>query len=152
LYEPTISLVGNLGNDPDLRYTPNGVAVCDLRVATTPRREVGGVWEDKETLWFTISCWRELAENVAQSFKKGDRLVITGRLLQQTYVREDGSTSTKMLIEAVGVGPDVRRFPVEVKRTVRAGSSADVLSDKWFDAETGEVLREPADEAEAIAV
>jgi len=154
VHEPTITLVGNLGNDPDLRYTPNGHAVCDIRVATTPRRQVGDEWEDKETLWFTISCWHGLAEHVAQSLKKGDRVLVSGRLLKQTYVREDGSESVKLVIDAASVGPDLKRFPLEIKRTVRAGSSAELLRDKWdVDHETGEILGEnPLAAEEPIAV
>lgn len=143
MYEPTISFGGHLGGDPELRFTPNGVAVCDLRVATTPRRPVGDEWEDKETLWFKVSCWKQLAENVAGSFKKGDRVVINGRLLQQSYTRNDGTTGTSLLVEATGVGADVSRFPVEIKRTVREGSSAEVLADKWLDRSTGEVITAP---------
>jgi single-strand DNA-binding protein len=140
---PTISFTGHLGRDPELRFTPNGFAVCDLRVATTPSRKVGDTWVDKETLWFKISCWNELAENVSQSLKKGDRIVVTGRLLQQSYVKADGTPGVTLLVEAVGVGADVKRYPVEIKRTVRAGSSAEVLTDKWqVDPETGEVLGE----------
>lgn len=141
--EPTISFGGNLGGDPELRFTPNGVAVCDLRVATTPRREIAGEWQDKETLWFKVSCWRQLAEHVAASFKKGDRVIVSGRLLQHTYERGDGTLKTDLLVDAALVGADVARFPVEIKRTVRAGSSAEVLGDKWVDPETGEVLDEP---------
>lgn len=141
--EPTISFGGNLGGDPELRYTPNGVAVCDLRVAVTPRREVSGQWEDKETLWFTVSCWRQLAEHAALSFKKGDKVVVTGRLLQHTYERSDGSLKTALVVDAAAVGADVARFPVEVKRTVRTGSSAEVLGDRWVDTATGEVHDAP---------
>jgi single-strand DNA-binding protein len=143
VYEPTISLGGHLGGDPELRYTPNGVAVCDLRVATTPRRPVGDAWEDKETLWFKVSCWKQLAENVAESFKKGDRVVISGRLLQQSYTRNDGTAGTSLVVEATGVGADVSRFPVEIKRAVRPGSSAELLPDKWVDRATGEIVSAP---------
>lgn len=141
--EPTIAFGGHLGGDPELRFTPNGVAVCDLRVATTPRREVAGQWEDKETLWFKVSCWRQLAEHVAASFKKGDRVVVTGRLLQQSYERGDGTVRTDLVVDAAVVGADVSRFPVEIKRTVRSGSSAELLTDKWADRETGEIVDEP---------
>ncbi len=134
MYEPTITLGGHLGGDPELRYTPNGVPVCDLRVATTPRRQVGEQWEDKETLWFKVSVWRQLAEHVAESFKKGDRVVVTGKLLQQSYQREDGSVRTDLVVDAAVIGADVSRWPVAVKRTVRAGSSAELLTDRWADA------------------
>jgi single-strand DNA-binding protein len=138
--EPTISLVGHLGGDPELRYTPNGVAVCDLRVATTPRRQVGDEWRDRETLWFKIACWRQLAEHVAGSFHKGDRVIVQGKLLQETYERRDGTTGLSLVIDATVVGADVSRCPVELKRPVRAGSSADLMPERWVDRGTGEVV------------
>ncbi len=138
--EVAISLVGHLGGDPDLRYTPNGVPVCDIRLATTPRRKVGDEWQDKETLWFNLTCWRELAEQVAESFKKGDRLVVQGKLLQQTYERNDGTIGTKLVIDATAVGADVSRYAVEVKRTVRPGSTADLMPEKWLNQATGEIV------------
>jgi single-strand DNA-binding protein len=140
VYEPSIALGGHLGGDPELRFTPNGVAVCDIRIATTPRRKVGDVWEDRETLWFKVACWRQLAEHVAASFKKGDRVLVQGQLLQETYERRDGSTGVNLVVDASLVGADVGRCPVEVKRPVRAGSSADLMPEKWVDRSTGEVV------------
>jgi single-strand DNA-binding protein len=138
--EPTITLVGHLGGDPELRYTPNGVAVCDLRVATTPRRQVGEEWFDRETLWFKLSCWRQVAEHVAGSFRKGDKVVVQGKLLQETYERKDGTTGVNLVIDATVVGADLSRCPVELKRPARTGSTADLMPEKWVDRETGEVL------------
>ncbi|HUR14504.1 MAG TPA: single-stranded DNA-binding protein [Mycobacteriales bacterium] len=141
--EVLISLVGHLGGDPELRFTPNGVAVCDMRLATTPRRKVGDEWQDKETIWFNITCWRELAQHVAESFKKGDRVLAQGKLLQQSYERNDGTTGTKLVLDAGAIGADVSRCPVELKRPVRSGSSADLMPEKWLDRETGEVMSGP---------
>jgi single-strand DNA-binding protein len=145
VYEPTIALGGHLGRDPELRYTPNGVPVCDLSVATSPRVKVGEEWQDRgETLWFKVSCWRALAEHVAASFKKGDRVLVQGRLLQQTYQRQDGTTGVSMVVDAGLVGADVSRYPIEVKRPVRAGSTADLMPEKWVDQATGEIVSGPA--------
>lgn len=143
MYEPTIALGGYLGGDPELRYTPNGVAVCDIRVATTPRRQVGDEWQDRETLWFKVACWKQLGENVAASFKKGDRVVVQGKLLQETYERRDGTTGVNLVVDATLVGADVRRCPVELKRPVRAGSSADLMPERWLDRATGEIVTAP---------
>jgi single-strand DNA-binding protein len=140
VYEPSIALVGNLGRDPELRYTPNGVAVCDIRLATTPMVQRGEEWLEKETLWFKVACWRELGEHVAESFKKGDRVIVQGKLLQETYERRDGTTGLTLVVDAAVVGADVRRCPVELKRPVRAGSSADLMPEKWLDKETGEIV------------
>jgi single-strand DNA-binding protein len=143
VYEPTIALGGHLGGDPELRFTPNGVPVCDIRVATTPRRQVGDTWQDRETLWFKVACWKQLAEHVAASFKKGDRVLVQGKLLQETYERRDGSTGINLVVDAALVGADVGRAPVDVKRPVRAGSSADLMPEKWLDRGTGEIVTGP---------
>jgi single-strand DNA-binding protein len=144
VYEPTIELSGHLGSDPALRYTPNGVAVVDLRVATTPRRKVGEEWQDLETLWFTVTCWKQLAENAAASFRKGDRLMVRGRLGQQTYVRTDGSVTSKWVIDAQAVGADASRAEVTVKRPAREDAAAAAWPDKWASQLTGEVADDPA--------
>jgi single-strand DNA-binding protein len=141
--EVSISLVGHLGGDPELRYTPNGIAVCDVRLATTPRRKVGEEWQDKETLWFRVTCWRELAENVAATFKKGDRVLVQGRLLQQSFERNDGTIATKLVIDADAIGPDLSRCAADLKRPVREGSSADLMPEKWLDRGTGEIVTGP---------
>jgi single-strand DNA-binding protein len=145
--EPTIALSGHLGGDPELRYTPNGVAVCDIRVATTPRRQVGDDWQDRETQWFKVACWRQTAEHVAASFKKGDRVVVHGKLLQESYEKRDGTTGVTLVVDPTFVGADLSRCPVEVKRPVRAGSSADLMPETWVDRETGEIVTAPAEAA-----
>jgi single-strand DNA-binding protein len=143
VHEPTISVIGNLGGDPQLRYTPNGVAVCEVRMATTPSRKVGEEWHDKETIWFRLSCWRELGENVAATLRKGDRVVVLGKLLQNTYEKRDGSTGTDIVIDVTSIGPDLKRCTAEVKRPVRAGSTAELMPEKWVDKETGEIMTAP---------
>jgi len=145
VYEPTIELSGHLGSTPDLRFTPNGTAVCDFRVAVTGRRKVGEDWQDLETLWFTVSCWKQLAENAATSLRKGDRVVVRGRLGQQTYERTDGTQGTKLVVDALALGADLSRAEVTVKRPVREGAAAQVWADKYASIETGEVADDPAD-------
>lgn len=143
MYEPTITLSGYLGSDPELRFTPNGVPVCDVRLATTPRVKIGDTWLDKETIWFRLSCWNALGEHVAASLKKGDRVVVQGRLLQETYERKDGTTGVSLHVKVDGIGPDLWRCAVEVKRPARVGSSADLMPEMWVDRGTGEVLSRP---------
>ncbi len=138
--EPQIQLTGNLAFDPEVRITPNGVPVVDLRVATTRRFKVGEEWQDGETLWFDVACWKQLAENVGTSLKKGDRVTVAGRLLQKSWTREDGSTSVKLVIDASAVGADLSRFPLKVMRPVRDGSIADLLPELWANKATGEVV------------
>jgi single-strand DNA-binding protein len=152
VYEPTVELSGHLGSDPELRYTPNGTPVCDLRVAVTPRRKVGEEWHDLETVWFSVSCWKQLAENVAASLHKGDRVLVGGRLGQQSYSRGDGSAATKLVVDATTVGADLSRAEVKVKRPVREGAAAEVWADKFgAPPPDGPVVAETADEGEEQA-
>ena len=151
MQEPQISFTGNIGFDPVVRYTPNGVAVVDLRVGTTRRVQVGEQWQDGETLWFDVSCWKQLAENVSTSLKKGDRVTVNGRLLQKSWTREDGSVSTRLVVDATFVGADLGRHPVKVVRPVRDGSSAEVLPHRWVDTTTGELDAAPAAQEEEAA-
>lgn len=129
--EPTIELTGHLGADPDLRFTPNGFPVVDLRVATTRRFKVGEEWQDGETMWFNVSCWKQLAEHVAGSLHKGDKVVVTGRLSQSSWTREDGSVSSKLVIDATAVGIDLSRAPAKVMLPMREGSAAASLPEHW---------------------
>ncbi|MGB8652732.1 MAG: single-stranded DNA-binding protein [Mycobacteriales bacterium] len=147
--EPQISLTGNLARDPELRFTPNGVPVADLRIGSTQRRRVGEQWEDGETLWFDVACWKQLAENVCASLKKGDRITVAGRLAQRSWARGDGSTGTTLVVDASAVGVDLGRYPVTVRKPVREGSAVEVFADRYldaagsdvaFDATTGELL------------
>jgi single-strand DNA-binding protein len=133
VYEPTIELTGHLGADPELRFTPNGHQVVELRVATTRRFKVGEEWQDGETMWFNVSCWKQLAEHAAESLHKGDKVVVTGRLSQSSWTREDGSVSSKLVIDATAVGIDLSRAPVKVMLPVREGSAAATFAERWAD-------------------
>ncbi len=131
MYEPHIDLTGYLAFDPTVKFTPNGHQVVDLRVATSRRYQVGEEWHDGETLWFDVACWKQLAENVSQSVKKGDKVVVSGKLLQRSWTREDGSVGTTLVIDATHVGIDLGRHPVVVRRPIRDGSAADALRERW---------------------
>ena len=142
--EPQINLAGNLAYTPTLRYTPSGVAVTDLRVATTQRRRVGEEWEDGETLWFGVTCWKQLAENAVASLKKGDRVTVAGRLAQRTWKKEDGTEVVNLEIDATAVGVDLSRYPVSIEKPVRVGADQDTWGDKFAHVVTGEVADAPA--------
>ena len=141
--EPQISLSGNLAFDPSLRYTPNGVAVVDLRIASTQRRKVGDAWEDGETLWFDVACWKQLAEHVSTSLHKGDRVTVAGRLAQKSWKRDDGTEGVKLVVDATSVGVDLSRYPVSVLKPVRESAAQEVFPDRWVDRTTGEVVSAP---------
>ena len=121
-----ITLVGNLTADPELRYTPNGVAVAKFTVASTPRsydREAGE-WKDGVTLFLTCSSWRQAAENVTESLEKGMRVIVQGRLRQRSYEAQDGSKRTVYEVEADEVGPSLRNASAKVSRASRSGPGA----------------------------
>ncbi len=140
--EPYIQLSGNLGGDPQLRYTPNGTPVLDFRVATTQRKRIGdNEWADGETLWFDVTCWKQLAENVAESLHKGDRVNVSGLLAQSSYTREDGTVATKLVINGSKVGVDLSRSTAKLSRTVR--QSAGEAAFGYVHAATGEVTPDP---------
>jgi single-strand DNA-binding protein len=87
-----VVIVGNLTDDPELRYTPNGAAVVKFRVAVNRRyQDQSGQWKDGDTSYFTVNGWRTLAENVAESLTRGSRVVVVGRLQQRAWTAEDGS-------------------------------------------------------------
>lgn len=149
--EPQISLAGNLAYDPKLRFTSTGVPVTDLRVASTQRKRVGEQWEDGETLWFGVTCWKQLAENVAKSLHKGDRVTVAGRLAQRTWTKEDGTDVVNLEIDATAVGVDLGRFPVSIEKPVRSTADQDTWGHKYTHVITGELVDEPeGDPAEYI--
>ena len=97
--ETPITVVGNLVADPELRFTPSGAAVANFRIASTPRsfnRETNQ-FEDGEALFLTCNCWRQMAENVAESLTKGMRVIVQGRLRQRSYQTRDGENRTCLL-------------------------------------------------------
>jgi single-strand DNA-binding protein len=110
-------VIGNLTADPDLRYTPNGAAVCRLGVAVTRRERDGDGWRDGETSFYDVACWRELAENVTESLHTGDRVVIVGRLRQRSWEGTDGERRSKVEIDADEVSPSLRWATAQVTRT-----------------------------------
>ena len=101
--ETTITVIGNLTNDPELRFTPSGSAVANFTVASTPRTfdRQSNEWKDGETLFLRASVWREAAENVAESLTKGMRVIVTGRLTMRQYETREGEkrTSTEIQVD-----------------------------------------------------
>ena len=118
-----ITIVGNLVADPELRYTPSGAAVCNGRVASTPRtfNKQTNQWEDAEALFLTFNLWRQAAENVANSLHKGDRVIVVGNLRQRSYESKTGDKRTVYEIEADEVGPSLRYATAQITKTPRQG-------------------------------
>jgi single-strand DNA-binding protein len=121
--ETSITVIGNLTADPELRFTPSGVAVCNFTVATTPRQfdKSANEWRDGETMFLPCGVWREAAENVAESFRKGMRVIVSGRLKSRTFETKDGDKRTVIELDAEEVGPSLRYATAQVRRTQRTG-------------------------------
>ena len=121
--ETVITLIGNLVDDPELRFTPSGAAVASFRVASTPRTydRASGEWKDGETLFLTCSAWRQLGENVAESLTRGSRVIVQGRLKQRSYETREGEKRTVFEIDVDEVGPSLRSATAKVTRTTRSG-------------------------------
>jgi single-strand DNA-binding protein len=124
--ETVITLIGNLVDDPELRFTPSGAAVASFRVASTPRTydRASGEWKDGETLFLTCSAWRQLGENVAESLTRGSRVIVQGRLKQRSYETREGEKRTVFEIDVDEVGPSLRSATAKVTRTTRSGGGS----------------------------
>ena len=122
--ETVITVVGNLTNDPELRFTPSGAAVASFTVASTPRtfdRE-SGQWKDGDPLFLRCSVWRQYAENVAESLTKGMQVMVQGRLKQRSYETREGEKRTVVELDVDDVGPTLRFATAKVTKAQRGGS------------------------------
>ncbi|MGN7150778.1 single-stranded DNA-binding protein [Arthrobacter sp. SAFR-179] len=113
--ETTITVIGNLTSDPELRFTPSGSAVANFTIASTPRTfdRQSNEWKDGETLFLRASVWREAAENVAESLTKGMRVIVTGRLKSRSYETKEGEKRTVIELEVDEIGPSLRYANVQ---------------------------------------
>jgi single-strand DNA-binding protein len=123
--DTTITMIGNLVDDPELRFTPSGAAVAKFRVASTPRYldKATNEWKDGESLFLQCQIWRQAAENVAESLTKGMRVILSGRLKQRSYETKEGEKRTVFEVEVDEVGPSLRNATAKVTRTQRAGGT-----------------------------
>ena len=121
--ETPITVVGNLVADPELRFTPNGAAVANFRIASTTRsfNRDTNQWEDGDALFLTCSVWRQAAENVAESLSKGMRVIVNGRLKQRSYQTREGENRTVFEVDVDEVGPSLKYATANVTRTPREG-------------------------------
>ena len=121
--ETVITVVGNLVDDPELRFTPSGAAVANFRIASTPRTldRQTNEWKDGDALFLSCSVWRQAAENVAESLQKGMRVVVQGRLKQRQYETREGEKRTVVELDVDEVGPSLKYATAKVARTTRQG-------------------------------
>ena len=122
--ETTITIVGNLTADPELRFTPSGAAVANFTVASTPRTfdRQSNEWKDGETLFMRCSVWRDAAENIAESLHRGTRVIVTGRLKSRSYETKEGEKRTVVELDVDEVGPSLRYASAKVTKAERGGS------------------------------
>lgn len=123
--DTVITVIGNLTGDPELRFTPNGAAVANFTIASTPRNfdRASGEWKEGETLFLRASVWREAAENVAETLKKGMRVIAQGRLKSRSYETKEGERRTSMELEIEEIGPSLRFASANVSRNQRSGGN-----------------------------
>jgi single-strand DNA-binding protein len=121
--DTTITVVGNLTADPELRFTPSGAAVANFTVASTPRiyDRQAGEWKDGEALFLRCNIWREAAENVAESLTRGARVIVSGRLKQRSFETREGEKRTVFEVEVDEIGPSLRYATAKVNKASRSG-------------------------------
>jgi single-strand DNA-binding protein len=119
--DTVITIIGNLVDDPELRFTPSGAAVAKFRIASTPRTfdRQTNEWKDGEALFLTVNVWRDPAEHCAESLQRGMRVIVQGRLRQRTYDTKEGEKRTVYEIEADEVGPSLRSATAKVTKAQR---------------------------------
>ncbi len=117
-FNNTITITGNVTREPELRFTPAGAALCEFGVAWNLRKQNG----DDEAMFFNVTCWRSLAENVAESIDKGDRVIVTGRLNWRSWETDAGEKRQVVDIQAEEVGPSLQWASADVTRNERTDS------------------------------
>jgi single-strand DNA-binding protein len=129
--EPILTIVGNLTNDPELRFTPSGQAVASFTVASSARflDKTTNEWKDGDALYMRCSVWRQYAENVAESLTRGTRVVVTGRLKQRSFETKEGEKRTVIEMDVEDVGPALRYATAKVTRVQRSGGGAGFSGD-----------------------
>jgi single-strand DNA-binding protein len=120
-----VTLVGNLTADPELRFTPSGLQVANLRLAVTPRtRQQDGTWRDGETSFHTVTVWRDQAEHATETLAKGARVIVVGRPKERTWTDQDGTEHHVVEVDAEELGPSLRWATAKVTRTNGTGRKA----------------------------
>ena len=120
-----LTVVGNLVDDPELRFTPAGQPVARFRIASTPRfmDKATNEWKHGDSLFLTCNVWRQAAENVAESLQRGMRVIVSGRLKQRSYETKEGEKRTVYEVEVDDVGPSQRNASAKVNKVARSGGN-----------------------------
>jgi single-strand DNA-binding protein len=153
--ETNLTVIGNLTDDPELRFTPSGAAVANFTVASTPRflDKQTNEWKDGDALFLRCSVWRQAAENVAESLQRGARVIVTGRLKQRSYETKEGEKRTVFEVEVDEIGPSLRYATAKVVKGQRGGGggggggfgggSSGAADDPWATPAPGGTTDEP---------
>jgi single-strand DNA-binding protein len=120
--DTVIVVIGNLVDDPGLRYTASGAAVANFTIASTPRVKKGDQWEDGESLFLRCNIWRQPAEHVVESLTKGARVIAQGRLKQRSFETREGEKRTVVELDVDEIGPSLRYATAKVNKVARSGS------------------------------
>ena len=119
-----VTIIGNLTRDVELRFTPSGQAVASFGLAQTPRkRNAAGEWEDGDPMFFDVTAWRDLGENIAESLAKGSRVIVSGRLQYRSWENDEGDKRSKVEVVADDIGPSLRWATAEVTKVSKDRSS-----------------------------
>jgi single-strand DNA-binding protein len=137
------TIIGNLAEDPEFRFTQNGIAVTNLRVAVTQRIQQEGQWRDGDTSFLKVNVWRGQAEHLADSLTKGDRVMVTGRLRQRSWETPEGDKRSVAEIEADEIGASLKWATAKVERTSQRGNG-DRTQGRERAAERGGDFNDPA--------
>lgn len=132
--ETVITVIGNMVDDPELRFTPSGAAVAKFRIASTPRimDKATNTWKDGDALFLTCSIWRQAAENVAETLTKGARVIVHGRLKQRSYETNEGEKRTVYELEVEEIGPSLKYATAKITKATRtAGADGGSSDDQW---------------------
>lgn len=137
--DTTITVIGNLTQDPELRFNPSGSAVANLTIASTPKTfdRNSNEWKDGETLFLRASVWREMAENVAESLTKGMRVIVSGRLKSRSYETKEHEKRTVIELEIDEIGPSLKFANAKVNRTQRSGNGGQASGGGFGGGNTG---------------
>jgi single-strand DNA-binding protein len=128
-----VSLIGNLTDDPEVRFTPSGTQVGSFRLAVTPRVREGDQWKDGETSFFRINLWRDLASHAAESLSKGDRALVIGRLKARSWETPEGERRSVVEVEAEELGPSLKWATATPQRTSRTAGTGPTKGGQFND-------------------
>ena len=118
-----VTICGNLTDDPEVTFTPNGAAVCNFRLAVTPRVRDGNGWKDGDTSFFRITAWRDLATHLCDSLSKGDRVIVQGQLRMRAWETPEGDKRQVVEVTAEEVGPSLRWATAKPERTRKTSTA-----------------------------